>query len=251
MKRSGREGRWADLPSARVRFGIEAAFLLTVAAAAALAKLSPAQIILLMFFAWLLVALVERASARTRSRPAWHVASEDEPEPAERRWSWRRRRQEQEPPQEDEAAAHPEPELEPPVEPEAIDAADATPAPAVTKRALDLPGLQEPEPDPPPAPEPEPQPGPQPEPIAVEEAAPPAAPAPPAVEQPAPPPAPREWNLWELERQAREHSGDAARREEWTALFVYLRQFATTEGLLPKEFDGLVRESFGELIQAA
>jgi hypothetical protein len=121
----------------------------------------------------------------------------------------------------------------------------------VTKRALDLPGLEEAEAEVPPPPEPEAQPPPEPEPVAVEEAPPPNAPAPPVVEQPAPPPARREWNLWELERQAREHAGESARDEEWTALFVHLRQFATTEGLLPKEFDALVRESFGELIQAA
>jgi hypothetical protein len=67
---------------------------------------------------------------------------------------------------------------------------------------------------------------------------------------PAPPP-PREWNLWELERRARDHAGDTARDEEWSALFVNLRIFANTEGLLPTEFDGLVRESFAELIRAA
>jgi hypothetical protein len=62
---------------------------------------------------------------------------------------------------------------------------------------------------------------------------------------------PREWNLWDLERQARDHPGDAARNEEWTALFVYLRPFANSDGLLPTEFDSLVRESFAELILAA
>jgi hypothetical protein len=90
--------------------------------------------------------------------------------------------------------------------------------------------------------------------VAAQEAPPPP-PPPPVVERPpAPPPAPvapREWNLWELERRARDYAGDAARDEEWTALFVHLRQYANTEGLLPTEFDGLVRESFAELIQAA
>lgn len=259
VKRSSREGRWADLPSARVRFGIEAAFLLIVAGGAALAKLSPGQIIMLMFVAWLLVALIERASARTPSRAvALHAASggPEEPVSAERRWSWRRRREE--PDEVDPTAAleeHPAPthvrKLDPePVPPETERTEvvpEQPPAPTVTKRALDLSGLEEPQAAPPPSPEPEPEPAP-----AAVEPSPPRQPQPaPAVQQPAPQPAAREWNLWDLERQAREHAGDAARSEEWMALFVHLREFASTEGLLPKEFDGLVRESFAELIPAA
>ena len=68
---------------------------------------------------------------------------------------------------------------------------------------------------------------------------------------PRPLPAPREWNLWDLERKAREPGGYAIRDAEWAALFVHLREFASAEGTLPKEFDELVRQSFGELIQAA
>jgi hypothetical protein len=254
VKRSSREGRWTDLPSARVRFGIEAAFLLIVAGGAALARLSPAQIILLMFVAWVLVALIERASSRTQAR----AAAADQPA-SEPRWSWRRKREE--PEALDPIAAleeHPAPthvrKLEPEpaaVEEEPAEVVAETPAPVVTKRPLDLPGLEEPEAAPAaPPPEPEPEPEPEPVPAAVQPPPPPPPPAP-VVEQPAPAPAAREWNLWDLERQAREHAGDAARDEEWTALFVHLRQFASTEGLLPKEFDGLVRESFAELIQAA
>jgi hypothetical protein len=129
------------------------------------------------------------------------------------------------------------------------------PVPAVTRRPLELPGLEETEPEP----EPEPEPKPEPEVVAapVAEAPPPPPPEPapvpaaPAFQAPPPSPAPQEWNLWELERRAREQAGDAARDEEWTALFVHLRQFASAEGVLPKEFDDLVRESFAELIQAA
>ena len=66
-----------------------------------------------------------------------------------------------------------------------------------------------------------------------------------------PPPPPREWNLWELERKAREQPGDPIRDEEWGALFLHLREFASPEGVLPEQFDELVRESFAELIQAA
>ena len=60
---------------------------------------------------------------------------------------------------------------------------------------------------------------------------------------------PREWNVWELERLARAHSGgDAVQDEERAYLLVYLREFATPEGTLPVDFDTLVRESFGELL---
>ena len=204
VKRSGREGRfrWADLPSARVRFAIEAAFLLIVAAGAVLAKLSPVQIVLVLLVAWVLVVVAERLSSRAKTRslraPDQPVVDEPEPEP-----------------QPNELDA----ELT-----ELLAAESLAHGPVVTKRPLDLPGLEE---------------------TAT------APPAPPELAPSAPPPAPREWNLWELERRARDYAGDAARDEEWTALFVHLRQFADTEGQLPEEFDGLVRESFAELIQAA
>jgi hypothetical protein len=62
---------------------------------------------------------------------------------------------------------------------------------------------------------------------------------------------PRRWNLWDLERRARDEAQrDPLRYEEWSYLFVHLRQFATPDGSLPTEFDGLVRESFGELLDA-
>ena len=50
---------------------------------------------------------------------------------------------------------------------------------------------------------------------------------------------------------AREQAGDAPRDEEWSALFTHLRPYANADGILPKEFDDLVRESFGQLIEAA
>ena len=62
---------------------------------------------------------------------------------------------------------------------------------------------------------------------------------------------PREWNLWDLERRARDRAGqDPFRDEEWAALFVNLREYATPDGMLPPEFDELVRESFNELLLA-
>lgn len=60
----------------------------------------------------------------------------------------------------------------------------------------------------------------------------------------------REWNLWELERRAREHAGAEAVPEEWAAIFMYLREFAKSDGVLPRQFDSLVRESFPELTRA-
>lgn len=63
---------------------------------------------------------------------------------------------------------------------------------------------------------------------------------------------PRRWNLWDLERRARDdRPRDPHRYEEWSYLFVHLRQFASPDGSLPTEFDELVRESFGELLERA
>ena len=48
---------------------------------------------------------------------------------------------------------------------------------------------------------------------------------------------------------AREGAGtDATRDEERSFLLLYLRDFAGPDGLLPAHFDGLVRDSFGDLI---
>ena len=61
---------------------------------------------------------------------------------------------------------------------------------------------------------------------------------------------PREWNLWDLERIAREEAAEhPERRDEWAYLFLHLRQFASADGSLPADFDGLVRESFGGLLE--
>jgi hypothetical protein len=62
---------------------------------------------------------------------------------------------------------------------------------------------------------------------------------------------PREWNLWELERVAREHTtDDVAKNEERAYLLIYLREFAGPDGTLPADFDGLVRDAFGDLLHA-
>jgi hypothetical protein len=126
------------------------------------------------------------------------------------------------------AAAAPQPAPEPP-EPEA----------APPERA---PAAHEPEhvrvlrPVPPATPEPEP------EPVAVE----PQTVVPIGVGG-----GPRQWNLWDLERLVREHAGqDEVRDEERSFLLIYLRDFAGPDGLLPIDFDGLVRDSFGDLVGA-
>ena len=63
---------------------------------------------------------------------------------------------------------------------------------------------------------------------------------------------PREWNLWDLERIARAQSRrDPEQFEEWSYLFLHLRRFANADGMLPPEFDGLVREYFGGLLEPA
>lgn len=129
------------------------------------------------------------------------------------------------------------------------------------------PAEPEAEPDPEPIPEPMPEPVPEPQPVRVLQPVPDPEPLPDleleeADEPEEPEPAaaasvvpigvgrePRRWNLWELERLSREDTGgDAAGDEERTFLLIYLRDFAEPDGLLPVDFDGLVRESFGALV---
>ena len=60
----------------------------------------------------------------------------------------------------------------------------------------------------------------------------------------------RRWNLWDLERLARDELQlDPQRLQELSYLFVHLRQFASADGSLPTEFDPLVRESLGDLLE--
>jgi hypothetical protein len=263
VKRSDREGRWAEPPSARVRFAFEAVFLVLVATGAALAELGLLAIIIVVAAAWLLVALVERAI----SRPTFAAPIEIDDDAVERvsepvgpvpvqeayRWLfWRRSRGELPEPtaalEERPSRAHVrrlEPEAEPEVAPAppALAEPEPEPGPAVTTRPLDLPGLEEP-------PEPtEPAPA-RPRFAALRSRAAERASAPSPPPSPPPPPA-QEWNLWDLERRAREQAGTGPQDEEWSALFTHLRVFANADGVLPKEFDGLVRESFGTLIEAA
>jgi len=91
---------------------------------------------------------------------------------------------------------------------------------------------------------------PSPPPEAPIPSAPPAAEAPQVVQLPQRSYVPRQWNVWDLERLARaEAPGHPERRDEWAFLFVHLRQFANADGVLPTEFDSLVRETFGGLLE--
>jgi outer membrane biosynthesis protein TonB len=188
-----------------IRFLLEAAFLVLVAAAAGLAGLSALWIGVVMFGAWALVALVERSGSRRRARVV-----EEEPE------------------QEAEPGAEPEPAREP--EPAAVVEPEPEPAPEPKEEP-------EPQPEPvlalaPPVREPEPEPQPEPEPV------------PAVVPLALRDQTPRTWNLWELERLADGANGEAA-SEERTLLLLHMRQFADAAGDLPVEFDPLVREAFG------
>jgi hypothetical protein len=206
--------------------------------------------------------VVELAISRSRARPA-PEAMLSPTEPLEQR---------REPPAV--RTVPPAPAVSPPVSPY------AEPIPTVAERR---------EPEPAPTPEPEVTPGPsleperEPEREAPPEPAPPerppeqprvavvaAVPEPEPESEPVPEPTrpvepeprvvaftprslgiPQRWNLWELERIAREQSGtDAARDEERSFLLMYLREFADADGVLPTSFDGIVRESFGDVLDA-
>ena len=68
--------------------------------------------------------------------------------------------------------------------------------------------------------------------------------------EPTPSPDGREWNLWDLERISRERAGANPERDEERAfLLVSMRDFARPDGRLPVEFDVLVREAFGEVLE--
>jgi hypothetical protein len=142
------------------------------------------------------------------------------------------------------------PELEPEPEPEA----ELEPEPVAAEPEPEPQLEPEPEPEPVralhPVPDPEPDPEPEPElPPAAEEREEPEKPA--AVVPIGVGAAPRRWNLWDLERLTRAHAGaDDLRDEERSFLLMYLRDFAGPDGVLPIDFDGLVRDSFGELVGA-
>jgi hypothetical protein len=108
----------------------------------------------------------------------------------------------------------------------------------------------------------------EPEPVAERPEAPAAAPprrepvpaAGPVASAPSAPPAPAQavpaargsqWNVWELERATQgDPSPDSERAYERTVLLMFLRDYASSDGQLPPEFDELVRDAFSELLAA-
>ena len=266
------------------RFYVEAGFLIVIAAVLAVQRVPPLEIVVVMLVAYLAVFSFEFVLARRRAvvaragqpGPAGEVtdvtpepaeellsaivavrsAEPDEPvvvpveleadsqatladDPPKTEWV-------DDPPRRPIVASQPISEPEPPVAPLTETEPEAGPAPKIAPVA-------EPEPEPAiapvrlvavPAPDPEPEPVATPEPLAES--------VPEPVVIASFPQQPRAWNLWELERLVRSRAGDdPLRDEEWSYLLVYLRDFASPEGVLPEEFDALVRESFGDLLEAA
>ena len=210
------------MPVVGSRFIVEAGFIIAVAVIAGIERLSTWWIIAVVAGAWLIVAAVEIA-VWARNVVAQQPQPVDEPadlEPAptpehESRVPVVVRPQ----PSVETREAEPEPEPEP----------EQTREPE-RPRIVAVPAL-------PPEPEPEPEVEPE-EPDRVVAFL-------PANDSP------REWNLWELERAARDHGGDdVARNEERSYLLMYLREFAGPDGTLPADFDALVRESFGDVLHS-
>lgn len=208
------------MPIVGPRFLVEAGFIIAVAVVAGIERPGTWWIIALVAGAWVIVALVEVGV-------------------------WARQ-----------AGARP---ATPRVRPEPV-AAPPPPPVALPERRPERPVLPPPMPAPEPEPEPKPEapriavvppPVPEPEPEAEAEREPEPQPEPERVVALASRGGPREWNLWELERAVRDHSGDdVARDEERAYLLMYLREFAGADGMLPLDFDGLVRDAFGDLLRA-
>jgi hypothetical protein len=199
----------------------------------------------------------------------------EEPAPAEVFAPLAPTRSEPEPPSE------PEPSPEPPSQPESGPEPEPEPEPEPQSERASPPPPSPPEPEPAPPPPPGPESPPEPVFAAPVQEEPPPARAEPlrsrllrlrSVPSPRPEPAPepaaatpatpsvvefrprtiepREWNLWDLERIAREEVREhPERRDEWSYLFLHLREFAQADGSLPTEFDGLVRESFADMLE--
>jgi type IV secretory pathway VirB10-like protein len=204
------------VPVVGSRFLIEAGFIIAVAVIAGIERLSTWSIIAVVAGAWIIVAIVEIVV-------------------------WARQ------------VAVRQPQTVEPLEPHVEAPAFVAPPPVRVRPQPLVEARPEPEPEPelapslepprivavpPPAPEPEPQPEAEPEPAPERVVA-----FIPANE------GPREWNLWELERAARDHAtDDVMRNEERSYLLMYLREFAGPDGILPTDFDGLVRDAFGDVL---
>jgi hypothetical protein len=211
-----------------LRFAVEAAFLVVIAVIAVMAHFHWPAIILVMVLAWVLVSAVEVAISRRGAPPRAEPAPGDTERPVEMDIPQHVRVIAADPP------APPKPE--PPPAPVVVVPVEE-PVPVVVPVPVAPVLVSVPAPPPPPPPEP----ARAPEPV-----------APAVVTLASRDTRPREWNLWELERLTRESSGsDPALDEERNYLLMYLREFANADGALPLDFDGLVRDSFGDLIGVA
>ena len=202
------------MPVVGSRFLIEAGFIIAVAVIAGIERLGTWWIIAVVASAWIIVAIVEIVVwARQVAVHQPHTVEPSEP-----------------------LAEAPAFVATPPVRVRAEPLVEARPEPE--REPEPAPSLEPPRivAVPPPAPEPEPKAEPEPEPARVVAFI-------PANE------GPREWNLWELERAARDHAtDDVVRNEERSYLLMYLREFAGPDGILPADFDGLVRDAFGDVL---
>ena len=228
-----------------LRFAVEAAFIVVVAGLTIVASFSWQAILVTMLLAWALIALVEWATSRRRPAAiepppdvleAALAAAPPEPSPPPlARPKVRLRRQAPAVPLQPPRAAE-KAELPQHVRVLTPEPRVTQPEPVVTRAPLVSVPTPEPEPEPQPEPPP-PEPIPPPEPSVVSLA---------SFDT-----RPREWNLWQLERAVRETAGaDPQRDEERNYILMYLREFATSNGVLPVDFDSLVRESFGDLLAA-
>jgi hypothetical protein len=206
------------VPVVGSRFLIEAGFIIAVAVIAGIERLSTWWIIAVVASAWIIVAIVEivvwARQASVREGSAFESSESFE-------------------------AFEPQPE-----EPTFVAPVRVRVQPTVESRPEPEPETErEREPEPSriaavPSPPPEPERSPEPEPVPARVVA-----FIPANE------GPREWNLWELERAARDHAtDDVVRNEERSYLLMYLREFAGPDGVLPTDFDGLVRDAFGDVL---
>ena len=205
------------MPVVGSRFLIEAGFIIAVAVIAGIERLSTWWIIAVVASAWIIVAIVEivvwARLAGVRQHSAVEPSESFEPQAEEPTFVAPVRVRVQ-------PAVESRPEPEPEREPEPVPSPEPSRIAAV------------------PSPPPEPEPAPEPEPVPARVVA-----FIPANE------GPREWNLWELERAARDHAtDDVVRNEERSYLLMYLREFAGPDGILPTDFDGLVRDAFGDVL---
>jgi outer membrane biosynthesis protein TonB len=206
------------VPVVGSRFLIEAGFIIAVAVIAGVERLSTWWIIAVVASAWIIVAIVEivvwARQASVREGSAFESSESFE-------------------------AFEPQPE-----EPTFVAPVRVRVQPTVESRPEPEPETErerEPEPSPiaaVPSPPPEPERSPEPEPVPARVVA-----FIPANE------GPREWNLWELERAARHHAPDeVVRHAARSYLLMSLREFAGPDGVLPTDFDGLVRDAFGDVL---